>query len=316
MQRTDLALATECCIRLLENVERVIVEKRRVIQYTIAALMAGGHVLFQDVAGLGKTMLARAIAVSIGGRFRRLQFTPDLLPSDVTGVTVYNQRTGQFEFRPGPVFANVLLADEINRASPRTQSALLEAMAEQQVTVDGVTYELPRPFFVLATQNPVETEGVYPLPESQLDRFMMRLRIGYPSAEAEREVVRRQLVQHPIERLGPVTTPDEVLRAQHAVAHCYVDDRIYNYAINIVRATRESPEVEVGASPRGSISLIKAAQALAVIQGRDYVTPDDIKEMAVPCLAHRLILTAEARVRGITAEYIVESLLHKVPVEV
>ena len=316
MVQIDLRAAAACCRRIRENVERVIVGKRGVIQRTIVALMAGGHVLFEDVAGLGKTMLARAIAVSIGGRFRRIQFTPDLLPTDVTGVTIYNQKTGEFEFRPGPVFANVLLADEINRTSPRTQSALLEAMAEGQVTVDGVTYELPRPFFVLATENPVEIEGIYPLPESQLDRFMMKLRIGYPSAEAEREVVRRQLIQHPIETLEPVTTPHEVLAMQSAVAHCYVDDRIYDYAINIVRGTRESELVEVGASPRGSIALIRGAQALAVLQGRDFVTPDDVKALAVSCLAHRLILKSEARVQGISPEEIVRDLLETVPVEV
>jgi MoxR-like ATPase len=286
------------------------------VELTIVALMGGGHALIEDVPGLGKTMLGRALAVSIGGRFRRIQFTPDLLPSDVTGVTVFNQKSGEFEFRPGPVFANVLLADEINRTSPRTQSALLEAMAEQQVTVDGVTYRLPQPFLVLATENPIEAEGIYPLPESQLDRFMMRLRIGYPSAAAEREIVRRQLIRHPIETLEPVTSPEEVRAVQAAVARCYVDERIYQYALALVRQTREEEVVAVGASPRGTIALIRAAQALAVLQGRDFVIPDDVKRLAVPCLAHRLILKPRARMQGAASEAVVAELLERIPVGV
>jgi MoxR-like ATPase len=313
MGEADIESASDLCNRLRANVEQVIVGKRPVIQQTIVGLMAGGHVLFEDVAGLGKTMLARALAVSIGGTFRRLQFTPDLLPTDVTGVTVYNQRTGEFEFRPGPVFANVLVADEINRTSPRTQSALLEAMAEHQVTVDGVTYELPRPFFVIATENPVELEGTYPLPVSQLDRFTMRLSIGYPSEKGEAEVVRRQLVRHPIEDLEAVTTPAEVLRAQRAVATCYVDEKIYRYAIAIVNRTRTSPEVHVGASPRGTIALIRTAQALAVLEGRDFVIPDDVKAMAGLCLPHRLILRPEARLRGVSAPALVSNIVDSTP---
>jgi len=314
MEQADIRAATEICARLRQNVERVIVGKRQVLQHTLTALMSGGHVLFEDVAGLGKTMLARALAVSMGGTFRRVQFTPDLLPTDVTGVTVFNQRTGDFEFRPGPVFANVLVADEINRTSPRTQSALLEAMAEEQVTMDGVTYRLPRPFFVMATENPVEIEGTYPLPVSQLDRFTLRLSIGYPSPEAEAEVVKRQLVRHPIETLKPVATPKEVLRAQWAVSHCHVDEALYRYAIAIVGATREAPEVEVGASPRGTIALIRTAQARAVLEGRDFVIPDDIKAMAPLCLPHRLILKPEARLQGRSAEDLVLHILDITPV--
>jgi len=275
--------------------------------------MAGGHVLFEDVAGLGKTMLARALAVSMGGTFRRVQFTPDLLPTDVTGVTVFNQRSGDFEFRPGPVFANVLVADEINRTSPRTQSALLEAMAEQQVTMDGVTHELPRPFFVMATENPIELEGTYPLPVSQLDRFTLRLSIGYPSEKAETEVVRRQLVRHPIETLKAVTTSEEVLHVQWVVSHCHVDDRIYAYAIALVNQTRQSEEVEVGASPRGTIALIRTAQARAVLEGRDFVIPDDIKALATLCLPHRLILRPEARLRGTSALSLVDRVVDGTP---
>ncbi len=309
MAEVNVAHASKVCSLLRENVEQVIVGKSEVIQRTIVALMAGGHVLFEDVAGLGKTMLARALAVSMGGTFRRIQFTPDLLPTDVTGVTIYNQRDGDFEFRPGPIFANVLVADEINRTSPRTQAALLEAMAERQVTADGVTYELPNPFFVMATENPLELEGTYPLPVSQLDRFTMRLSIGYPSKDAEAEVVRRQLVRHPIEVLEPVTTAEEVHEVQWAVSHCYVDDRIYNYVISIVDQTRSWEDVEVGASPRGTIALIRSAQALAVLQGRDFVIPDDIKQLAPLCLPHRLILRPEARLRGVTASYVVADIL-------
>lgn len=314
MAAIDLAAASECFSRIRANVERVIVGKRGVIQRTIVALMAGGHVLFEDVAGLGKTMLARAIALSMGGTFRRIQFTPDLLPTDVTGVTVFNQQSGQFEFRHGPVFTNVLVADEINRTSPRTQSALLEAMAEGQVTVDGVTYPLPRPFFVMATENPVEVEGTYPLPVSQLDRFLMRLRIGYPTQDAEMEVVRRQLVRHPIEVLQAVTTPAEVLQVQRAVSHCHVADGIYRYVVSVVNQTRESEDVEVGASPRGTIALVRAAQALAVMEGRDFVIPDDVKRLAVSCLAHRLILKPEARLRGATAAQVVTDIIESTPV--
>jgi MoxR-like ATPase len=302
--------------RIVENVERVIVGKKKVIQRTVVSLMSGGHVLFDDVAGVGKTMLARALAVSIGGQFRRVQFTPDLLPSDVTGISVYNQQTCEFSFRPGPVFANMLLADEINRSSPRTQSALLEAMGERQVTVDGETYELGRPYMVLATQNPIEIEGIYPLPESQLDRFTMRLSIGYPSRDDEKAVVERQLLRHPIEALKPVTTPEQVVEMEETVARCHVADGIYDYALQIVIATRESEHVEVGASPRGTIALVRCAQALSVLEGRDFCTPDDVKRLAVSCLAHRIILKAEARLQGLTGIDLVKTAVDAATVAV
>jgi MoxR-like ATPase len=301
--------------RLCRNVERVLVGKHATIELAIVALLCEGHLLIEDVPGIGKTTLARSMARSIGGTFRRLQCTPDLLPSDVTGVSVFDQRTSQFEFRPGPIFANVLLADEINRATPRTQSAVLEAMQEAQVSVDGVTRPLPRPFVVLATQNPVELEGTFPLPEAQLDRFLMRISLGYPSQDDEEALVARGFAAS-AEVLGAVVAADEVLSAVAEAAHVRLHDDVRRYLVQVTRATRADADVRLGASPRATLALQRASQAWAAIHGRDFVVPDDIKYLAVPVLAHRLIASLEARLRGRDAASIVEGILDSVPVPV
>ncbi|NSW56482.1 MAG: MoxR family ATPase [Armatimonadetes bacterium] len=307
-------LASQAIAALIANIERVIVGKRETVERTVVALISGGHVLIEDVPGVGKTMLARSLALSIGGQFQRIQFTPDLLPTDVTGVSIYDQSTQRFEFRKGPVFANILLADEINRAGPRTQSALLEAMEEHQVTQDGVTYPLPDPFMVIATENPIEYEGVYPLPESQLDRFLLRLELGYPSREEEKTVVKRQLIAHPVESLEPVASADEIARVNEVVRACHVAEEVYNYALDIIQATRESESLRLGASPRGTVGLIRCAQALATLRGRDFVSPDEIKELAPSVLAHRVILRPEARMSGHTAHDLILRILERIRV--
>ncbi len=288
---------------------RVILGKEAEIERILVALLCRGHVLLDDVPGTGKTMLARSIAISLGGEFRRIQFTPDLLPNDVTGVSVYNQKSGEFEFRAGPVFANVLLADEINRATPRTQSALLEAMSETQVSVDGVSRPLPTPFIVLATQNPVEFEGTFPLPEAQLDRFMMRLSLGYPTFDDERNVLGGQRHGHPIDDLKQVSDLRTLADLQRGVGDVHVDDTVIEYLLRLVRATRDRPEVALGASPRGSLALHRAAQALAAIRGRSFVLPDDVKELAPSILAHRVLVSAEHSLRGVTSDALVRSLM-------
>jgi len=300
--------------RIARNVERVIVGKPDVIERALVALIVGGHVLFEDVPGVGKTMMGKALNKSIGCSFKRIQFTPDLLPSDVTGVSIYSQKTGEFSFRPGPIFANIVLADEINRASPRTQSSLLECMEEGQVTVDGITHELPSPFLVIATENPIEYEGIYPLPESQLDRFLMRLNIGYPEREDEKQIVKAQSFAHPIESIGSVADAADVTLMQEAAKHITVSEAIYDYMLDIVRRTRDRQHIHLGASPRGSLALMKSAQALALLQGRDYVAPDDVKVLAPYVLAHRLILDPQARIGAIDARELVVDIVRETPI--
>ena len=300
--------------KIVDNVEKVIIGKREEIQLTVIALLCQGHLLIEDVPGVGKTMLARALAKSIGCTFKRIQFTPDMLPSDVTGVSVFNQKTREFEFRPGPIMAQIVLTDEINRATPKTQSALLEAMQERQVTVDGVTYPIPEPFLVLATQNPIEYEGTFPLPEAQLDRFMLRISLGYPSPEEEIAILDSQRYVHPIETIGQVVDARELLEAQEKVKEVYVDPLIKEYIVDLVNATRKHPDIYLGASPRGSLALYKAGRARAAILGRDYVIPDDIKALAVAALAHRLIVSPSARIKEIDAKTVVREILESVPV--
>ncbi|MER3406060.1 MAG: AAA family ATPase [Chloroflexota bacterium] len=300
--------------RIIENVERVIIGKHEEVELAIIALVCQGHVLIEDVPGVGKTVLAKSIARSIGCTFKRIQFTPDLLPSDVTGVNIYNQRTGEFEFRPGPVFAQVVLADEINRATPKTQSALLEAMEERQVTVEGITHPLPRPFMVMATQNPIEYEGTFPLPEAQLDRFLMRISLGYPPKADEITILESQQKVHPLEEIGQVATVEELLFVQEAVRDVYVDKLVKEYIVEIANATRDHQEVYLGASPRGSLALFRTAQARAALHGRDYVVPDDVKALAEPTLAHRLIVSPAARIRNVDTKAIIAEILSSVPV--
>jgi MoxR-like ATPase len=295
--------------QVIENIEKVIIGKRDAIEMVMVALLCEGHVLLEDVPGSGKTMLARSIATSLGIDFKRVQCTPDLLPNDVTGVSIFNQKTGEFEFRPGPVFVNILLADEINRATPRTQSALLEAMQEQQATVDGVTRALPRPFLVLATQNPIEYEGTFPLPEAQLDRFLMRLSLGYPSLEDERQILINLWREHPITRLEKVVDGMELLDLQRVVWDVHVDETLQEYIVALVDATRSHPDLALGVSPRGSLALFKAAQALAAVRGRDHVLPDEIKYLAPVTLPHRLIVKPEAELRGRTPNNILNDVL-------
>lgn len=298
-----------------ENVHRVIIGQDRAIDFILVALLTGGHVLLEDVPGTGKTMLARALALSLGLEFRRLQCTPDLLPSDVTGVSVFNQKTREFEFHPGPVFTHILLADEINRATPRTQSALLEAMAETQVTVDGVTHPLRRPFLVIATQNPIEYEGTFPLPEAQLDRFMLKTRLGYLSPDQEEAMLLALRRQHPIETLEPVVDGREIPRLAEIVWEVRVDETVRHYMVALIQATRTHPDLALGASPRGSLALYKGSQALAALHGRDYVLPDDVKAMARVSLPHRCIVSPEAALRNKTADQVMETVLESVPLD-
>lgn len=301
--------------KVVNNVEKVIVGKRETIELLMVALLCEGHVLIEDVPGTGKTMLARAISISLGGLFKRLQCTPDLMPNDVTGVSVFNQQTADFEFRPGPVFVNILLADEINRATPRTQSALLEAMQEQQVTVDGITRQLPRPFLVLATENPIEYEGTFPLPEAQLDRFLMQISVGYPGGSDEKAILNNLRREHPINKIEQVVDGEKIMTLRERIWEVHVEEIVKEYIINLISATRNHPDLALGASPRGSLALYKTAQALAAMRGRDYVIPDDIKYLAPVTIIHRLIVRPEAELRGRTANGILEDLLEKVPLD-
>ena len=307
---------SEAAARVKENIGRALVGKEEVVELTLAAVLSGGHVLVEDVPGIGKTTLARALAGSLDCVFKRIQFTPDLMPSDITGIHYYNQRSGEFEFRPGPIISQVVLADEINRATPRTQSALLEAMGERQLTIDEATVPLPAPFLVIATQNPVELEGTFPLPEAQLDRFLIRLQLGYPEEAQEEEMLLRFENADPLAELTPVATGPEILEFQAMTRRVYVDPVLRNYTVRIAQATRQHGEVELGASPRATMGLYRCSQALAVIRGREYVTPDEIKQLAPYALGHRVILKSQARLRERTPEGVIEEVLEQVTVPV
>ncbi len=297
-----------------DNMKQVMVGKTEVIDLLMVSMLCSGHVLLEDVPGLGKTVMAKSLAKSIEGSFHRIQFTPDLLPSDVTGLNFYNQKTGDFQFRKGPVFCNILLADEINRATPRTQSSLLEAMEERQVTIDGETYPLAAPFMVIATQNPIESQGTFPLPEAQLDRFFMKISMGYPTAEEEVEILKRVMMSHPVDHLQAVTNTEKLLDAQEAAKQVKISDEVMAYIVNIVQTTRNHPHIAVGASPRGSIALMKGSKALAMLRGRDYVKPEDVKELAPSILGHRMVLDGAYVLTGEESGVFVEQLLMDVTV--
>ncbi len=308
---TEIQSFTE---KIVNNIEKVIVGKRSAVELAIISLICQGHLLIEDVPGVGKTVLARSLARSLGCVFSRIQFTPDMLPSDVTGVSIYNQVSTQFEFRPGPITAQIVLADEINRATPKTQAALLEAMEEHQITVDGVTHILPKPFMVLATQNPIEYEGTFPLPEAQLDRFLMRLRLGYPDINDEINILERQQYQHPVNELQQVAPADELLKTQEAIKSIYVAPAVKHYIVELTHQTRQHADVYLGASPRGSLALFRTGQALAAMQGRNYVLPDDIKLLLKPALSHRVILGPAARLRDLSSDQVLEEIMSVVPV--
>jgi MoxR-like ATPase len=311
---SNLTKAKQVAEKIIQNVEKVMVGKTEAVRLAVIALISQGHLLIEDAPGVGKTMLARSLAKSINCSFKRIQFTPDMLPGDITGVTIYNQKMGDFEFHPGPIAAQVVLADEINRATPKVQSALLEAMEERQITVDGVTHKMPSPFHVLATQNPIEYEGTFPLPEAQLDRFLLRINIGYPSLSEEKVIMERQQYIHPIEQISHVVDASDVLMLQETVKKIYIDDLVKQYIVSLVEATRRHPSIYLGASPRGSLALFRTAQARAMLLGRDYVLPDDVKALAEPALAHRSLLSATGQSQGKDGRAFIAEILETVPV--
>ncbi|MFP3905082.1 MAG: AAA family ATPase [Armatimonadota bacterium] len=312
----DIQEFTDCAERLIAEIETVIVGKRTSVEMVLTGLLCQGHILIEDIPGVGKTMLARSLALSIDCDFSRIQFTPDLLPADITGTTIYEKGAELFSFRPGPIFANIVLADEINRATPKSQSALLECMEEFQVSFAGHTYKLPRPFFVIATENPIEYEGTYPLPEAQLDRFLMKVTIGYPEPDEEVEVLQRQVLEHPIETVEPVTSAGEVVEMQQVLRRVHIDRSLQRYAVDIATASRNHDSVQLGASPRGSLALMRCSQGVAALDGRSHIVPDDIKRVAVPALSHRLIIKPDERIRGIGPEDVIEDILEAVEVPV
>lgn len=314
VQLEDIDRVREAALSIVENIKKVIIGKDSAVELAVVTLLCQGHALIEDVPGVGKTMLARSLARSTGCTFRRIQFTPDLLPSDITGVSIYNQQSGEFEFKAGPILSQLVLADEINRATPKTQSALLESMDEQQVTVEGVTHALPAPFTVMATQNPIEYEGTFPLPEAQLDRFLATITLGYPSIEEELAIVNRQEQAHPIDTLSEVVSAEEIIEIQRSVRGVYVDDLIREYVVTLVDRTRTHPDAALGSSPRGSLALFRGAQALALVRGRDFALPDDVKELAKPMLSHRIIVSPAGRMRGIQSADVVESVLDETPI--
>ena len=310
------ASVSQAAANIKDNIERVLVGKGGVIELTLAAVLSSGHILIEDVPGIGKTTLARTLASSLDCTFQRIQFTPDLMPSDITGINYYNQKSGEFEFRPGPIIAQIVLADEINRATPRTQSALLEAMAERQLTVDDITITLPVPFLVIATQNPIELEGTFPLPEAQLDRFMLRLRLGYPTEDEEEAMLTRFQTADPLNDLAAVVGASDITELQESVRQVHLDPVLRNYLVQLVQATRTHADVELGASPRATLGLYRCSQALAAIRGRDYVTPDDLKTLAPLALSHRMILRSQARLRERTPESVIDEILAQIQVPV
>lgn len=313
-QAAPITIVPDITERIAQSVGQVIIGKRNEVRLAVLGLLCRGHILIEDIPGVGKTMMARALSKAVGCRFNRIQFTPDMLPSDITGVSIYNQQTNQFEFRPGPIMAQIVLADEINRATPKTQSALLEAMEEKQVTVEGVTHPMDNPFMILATQNPIEYEGTFPLPEAQLDRFLMRIQMGYPTPDEELTILSSQQYQHPIANLQQVVSVDELISAQDAVKQVYVAEEVKQYIIQLVTASRRHSDVYLGSSPRGSLALFRAAQARAAMANRDYVIPDDVKALAEVTLAHRIIVGPSARIKDITSRTIVQDILVATPV--